>query len=61
MGDWDGPVIAETIYSALFREAHRSEFLIPDDVPYALDEAVKKLRDTGLDPSFWATYIHIGI
>jgi hypothetical protein len=38
-----------------------SEFLDPDDVPYALDDAVQKLRKAGLDPSFWATYVHIGI
>jgi hypothetical protein len=61
MSDLDGPVIAETVYSSLFNKHKKSEFLNPDDVPYALDEAVQKLRNSGLDPSFWATYIHIGV
>jgi hypothetical protein len=61
MGDLDGPVIAEGIYSYLFDPNKESEFLDPDDIPYALDEAVQKLRNSGLEPSFWATYIHIGI
>jgi hypothetical protein len=61
MGDLDGPVIAETIYSSLFNTDNDSEFLNPDDIPYALDEAVQKLRQSHHDPSLWATYIHIGI
>jgi hypothetical protein len=61
MGDMDGPVIAESIYSTLFRDDQQSEYLDPDDIPYALDEAVQKLRRSDLDPSFWATYIHMGI
>jgi hypothetical protein len=60
MGDAEGPDIAEGIYSALFKDA-TSEYLDPEDVPYALDDAVQRLRRSGLDPSFWATYIHIGI
>jgi hypothetical protein len=61
MGDLDGPVIAESIYSSLFDPNKKSEYLDPDDVPYALDQAVQQLRDSGVDPSFWATYIHIGL
>jgi hypothetical protein len=61
MRDLEGPDVAESIYSALFKEDDDSEFLNPDDVPYALDDAVQNLRKTGLDPSFWATYVHIGI
>jgi hypothetical protein len=61
MGDAEGPDIAESIYSALFKQGATSDYLDPDDVPYALDEAVQKLRRSGLDPSFWATYVHIGI
>jgi hypothetical protein len=61
MGDLDGPVIAESIYSSLFKRDLESEFFNPDDIPYALDEAVRRLRDSGLGPHFWATYIHIGI
>jgi hypothetical protein len=61
MGDLDGPVIAQNIYSSIFNEEKESDLFNPSDVPYALDEAVQELRDSGLDPSFWATYIHIGI
>jgi hypothetical protein len=61
MRDQEGPVIAKSIYSALFKVDATSEYLNPDDVPYALDDAVRKLRASGLDPSFWATYVHIGI
>jgi CHAT domain-containing protein len=59
MGDIDGPVVAETIYRELFAEEEdRIDF---DTVPYALDAAVHKLRSQGLEPSRWATYIHIGM
>jgi hypothetical protein len=61
MRDREGPVIAKSIYSALFKADVTSEYLNPDDVPYALDDAVRKLRASGLDPSIWATYVHIGI
>jgi hypothetical protein len=61
MGDLEGPVVAEGIYSALFKDGNASEHLDPEDVPYALDDVVRKLRESGLDPSFWATYVHIGI
>jgi hypothetical protein len=61
MGDFEGPKVAEGIYSALFRNSAGSEHLDPDDVPYALDDAVQKLRASGLDPSFWATYVHFSI
>jgi hypothetical protein len=61
MRDNEGPKVAESIYSALFNDGDDSEFLDPDAVPYALDDAVSKMRDSGLDPSLWATYVHIGI
>jgi hypothetical protein len=61
MRDLEGPIVAESIYSALFPAGDDAEFLDPDAVPYALDDAIRKLRDSGLDPSFWATYVHIGI
>jgi hypothetical protein len=61
MGDLEGPVVAESIYSALFDNDDASEYLNPDNVPYALDRAVQTFRESGLDPSFWATYVHIGI
>lgn len=59
MNDADGPIVANTIYEALYEG--ESEFLDPDVVPYALDEAVGKLRRMGLHRSRWAPYVHIGI
>jgi hypothetical protein len=61
MGDLEGPIIAESIYSALFDDASATEHIDPEVIPYALDDAVQKLRNSGLDSSFWATYVHIGI
>jgi CHAT domain-containing protein len=59
MGDIDGPLVAETVYRELF--AHDGDVLDFDVIPYALDLAVRKLRDQGLEPSRWATYVHIGV
>jgi hypothetical protein len=61
MGDAEGPEIADVIYLSLFPKSTTSEYLDPSVVPYALDDAVQKLRRSGLEPSFWATYVHIGI
>jgi hypothetical protein len=61
MRDFEGPVVADSIYSTLLKDDDGAEYLNPDDIPYALDDAVRKLRLSGLDPSFWATYVHIGI
>jgi CHAT domain-containing protein len=61
MGDLEGPVIAESIYSTLFNPNKESDVLDPNDVPYALDDAVQRLRSSGHDPNVWATYIHIGV
>jgi hypothetical protein len=59
MGDVDGPVVACEVYKALF--GGEGEFLDPDDIPYALDAAVSRLREQGLHPSRWAPYVHLGI
>jgi CHAT domain-containing protein len=59
MGDVDGPIVAETIYQELF--AGDGDVLDFDVVPYALDAAVRTLREKGLEPSRWAPYIHIGL
>ena len=59
MNDADGPLIAETIYRALYEGD--SEYFDPEVVPYALDAAVSKLRRQGYHPSRWAPYIHMGI
>jgi CHAT domain-containing protein len=59
MGDVDGPIIARIVYEKLF--SGNSEMLDFDIVPYALDAAVQKLRAQGLEPSRWASYVHIGM
>jgi hypothetical protein len=59
MEDVDGPMIAKYIYEELFKG--ESDYLDPNIVPYALDEAVRKLREIEPSPSRWAPYIHIGM
>lgn len=56
MGDADGPAVAKTVYSELFRDG----LVDPDVIPYALDDAVRQLRAQGLLPNRWATFIHMG-
>jgi hypothetical protein len=56
MNDLDGPFIAERVYRSSFQEGK----LNLDAVPYALDAAVRELRESGVHPSRWATYVHIG-
>jgi CHAT domain-containing protein len=58
MGDVDGPQIAKTLYEEMFKGD--SEYLDPAVIPYALDDAVEKLREIDPNPSRWAPYIHIG-
>lgn len=59
MDDFDGPIVAQTVYEELFRDG--GEVLDPDAVPYALDLAVQKMRAKGLSASRWAPYIHLGV
>ncbi len=59
MDDMDGPTVAQTLYRRLFH--NDAEFLDPDIVPYAIDEAVRELRTRGVSPNRWATYIHVGM
>ena len=56
MYDHDGPMVAQWFYEALLEK----EVIELDDVPYALDVAVQKLRETGARPNRWATYMHMG-
>jgi hypothetical protein len=56
MGDLDGPFIAKEVYGELLRKP----VLELDDIPYAVDAAVHQLRATGVPPSRWATFIHMG-
>ena len=59
MGDVDGTLVARTVYKRIFGDD--SEYLDPDVIPYALDEAMQTLRARGLHPSRWAPYIHLGV
>jgi CHAT domain-containing protein len=56
MHDEDGPQVARRVYESLFR----SDFLDLDDIPYALDDAVCILRSSGVAPSRWALFVHMG-
>lgn len=58
MNDYDGPLVAKTVYSALY--SGDSEFINLDDIPYALDDAVKKLQAQKVHVSRWALYVHFG-
>ncbi|KDQ50413.1 hypothetical protein JAAARDRAFT_42076 [Jaapia argillacea MUCL 33604] len=59
MHDVDGPHIASAIYPALLKDGKINGDI--DAIPYALDEAVRELRNEGVHPSRWATYIHMGV
>lgn len=59
MNDADGPYVAKIVYKRLFEDD--SEFLDRDTIPFALDEAARKLREDGIPAARWATYIHVGI
>jgi hypothetical protein len=56
MEDVDGPMVASWVYDAIFRE----QGLDLDDIPYALDEAVCRLRGEGVPASRWAAFVHMG-
>jgi hypothetical protein len=56
MKDQDGPEVAKCFYEKLFAKDQISL----DDIPYALDYAVRKLRESGVPPERWATFIQVG-
>jgi hypothetical protein len=56
MGDIDGPAVSSHFY----QEIMKKDTIEADDIPYALDSAVRALRKTGLPPNRWATFIHMG-
>jgi hypothetical protein len=60
MKDVDGPRIATWFYEDVFKGNH-FEDINPDDIAYALDAAVCRLRREVNDPMRWAPYIHLGI
>lgn len=43
MRDLEGPQVAESTYSALFKDGDGSKFLDPEIIPYALDEAIASM------------------
>ncbi|KAI0088456.1 CHAT domain-containing protein [Irpex rosettiformis] len=65
MDDMDGPEVAKRVYERLFAselgDGASSEYLDPNVVPYAVDEAVCELRAKNASSSRWATYIHVGM
>jgi hypothetical protein len=56
MSDEDGPKVARSMYERLFAKGQ----LDLDDIPYALDDAVRTLRDSGVPAERWAPYMHMG-
>jgi hypothetical protein len=56
MNDEDGPDLARRVYQRFFEK----ETLDLDDVPYALDDAVRMLRHAGVPASRWALFVHMG-
>ena len=59
MNDSDGPQVAKIVYEELFKKTDVE--LSPDAIAYALDIAVRKLQESGIHASRWATYIHVGM
>jgi hypothetical protein len=56
MSDEDGPKVASGMYERLSAK----DKLDLDDIPYALDDAVRTLRDSGVPADRWALYMHMG-
>jgi hypothetical protein len=57
MNDLDGPFMAKCIYSQIFKNG----VLDLKAVPYAVNEAVRQLRESGVPANRWATYVHFGV
>jgi hypothetical protein len=56
MRDEDGPVISKMFYQKLFE----GDIITADVIPYALDYAVTKLRESGAPVERWAAFVHVG-
>jgi hypothetical protein len=56
MTDADGPLIADHVYEVLFKENMFDLNL----VPYALDDAVRRLREGKIDADRWSVFVHMG-
>ncbi|KDQ60210.1 hypothetical protein JAAARDRAFT_599186 [Jaapia argillacea MUCL 33604] len=55
--DEDGPNVAEVFYRYMFRGDGIPSHM---DSAYALDEAVRSLRESGTSPERWVSFIHMG-
>ncbi|KAJ6465580.1 CHAT domain-containing protein [Mycena vulgaris] len=58
MRDSDGPGVAETVYTYLFRKDTTPKVT---DAAKALQLALRKLRDAGVPYQHWVPFIHMGI
>jgi CHAT domain-containing protein len=56
MQDQDGAAVASAFYEKLFA----GEAVSADAIPYALDHAMRQLRESGAPLEHWATFIHVG-
>jgi hypothetical protein len=56
MNDEDGPKVAQRVYERLFEQ----EQLDLENIAYALDDAVRMLREAGVPASRWALFVHMG-
>jgi hypothetical protein len=56
MRDADGPVVSKAFYEKLLE----GETITASTIPYALDHAVRKLRESGAPIWCWAGFIHVG-
>jgi hypothetical protein len=61
MNDLDGPQVAADVYRTMFEDASDRRVANQSAAAFGLDIAVRKLRETGVSASRWATYVHIGI
>ncbi|KAJ7203263.1 hypothetical protein GGX14DRAFT_544315 [Mycena pura] len=58
MDDQDGPMVAETVYSHLFRDGRQPQ---ASDAAEALQLAVNKLKAQGVPYHRWVPFIHMGV
>jgi hypothetical protein len=56
VNDADAPEVAKAFYQELMKEP----VVDFDNIAYALDTAVARLRATGLDSHRWAPFAHFG-
>jgi hypothetical protein len=56
ISDEDGPKVAKWFYEELFAK----EVIDADKVAYALDNAIGKLRKSGVPTHRWVPFIHMG-